>query len=893
MYNKMKKDIKQLYILLLMLFPLSYLNAQKLVIDSTTYNRWPSLNGANISNDGNYLYFLSHDPIANIDTLCIRSTDLVWKMDFPGASSPQITQDSRRILFRRNDSIFVVSLGTTSIQFVEGCSGNFQIKRDREGNDVLIYRLKNAPGQLLFKKISTGEQKNLSAIDKYWSNVNRYLFVFQTHEKVGDKISYHLKRFDLNEDTLVELGQCDQVGNLVFCTDGPGFAYTTQNAEGEKAIWYCGFEKQRPVKLLDDHSVDLEIGLKIDNLLTLSKNGQLYFTLVKLACRQKTVDPVGVDVWSYKDPKLQSQQLIELRSNNSTKKYKALIEVANHRVLRLESDNEELQNFSLTSLPNNWVILQQSGMGDVGHEWNWNKNARTSIYLLSLKDGSRRLVNKKNRYINNCILSPDEEFLLFYDPLKSNYYSYDIAKNLFRNLTSTIRTDWTTLDRDDEPVAKFHPYQIAGFIKGYEYALIYDQYDIYKVALTGKTTPTNLTQGYGRTHHVVLRLAITDHREFDPSEELILHAFNIDTKDEGFYGISLNKQRKPVYFTMQAAKFDALIKARDANSFLVFRIDAKESPNVFFTHDLIHFNPVSNLHPESAYNWLTTELVTWRSLDGTRCQGILYKPENFDPRKRYPLIMQFYERSSDNLHVFINPNVDNGDINIPLFVSNGYLLFTPDVHYKIGYPGRSAFNSVVAAANLLSKRNYINAKKIGLQGMSFGGFETNYIITHTNMFAAAMSASGMTDFVSIYGSIIGDGYSRQCQYELNRDRMGATLWQIPELYIENSPVLRANAIETPLLMMTNKHDEDVPYQQGIELFTALRRLGKKTWMLQYDGQGHSVMDKPADDFTVRVFQFFNYYLKDTLPPKWMTKGIPASLKGLDNGLELDQSGAKP
>jgi dipeptidyl aminopeptidase/acylaminoacyl peptidase len=156
-----------------------------------------------------------------------------------------------------------------------------------------------------------------------------------------------------------------------------------------------------------------------------------------------------------------------------------------------------------------------------------------------------------------------------------------------------------------------------------------------------------------------------------------------------------------------------------------------------------------------------------------------------------------------------------------------------------------------------------------------------------------MASSGMSDFISAYGSVIGNGTSRQRQYELYRDRIGATLWERPDLYIENSPVLKADKVTTPLLMMNNKADSDVPFPQGVEMFTALRRLGKKAWMLQYDGEDHMVFDNAAQDLTIRMTQFFDHYLKGAPAPRWMTEGVPARVKGIDSGLELDTSGRQP
>jgi dipeptidyl aminopeptidase/acylaminoacyl peptidase len=290
---------------------------------------------------------------------------------------------------------------------------------------------------------------------------------------------------------------------------------------------------------------------------------------------------------------------------------------------------------------------------------------------------------------------------------------------------------------------------------------------------------------------------------------------------------------------------------------------------------------------------MRSELITWKTLDGQMDQGILYKPENFDPLKKYPLLVYYYERLSDDLHHFLRPELSTGRLNIPLYVSHGYLIFVPDIHYRIGWTGRSAYDAVVSGVNYLCGRKYVDRTKMGLQGHSFGGFETNYIITHTHLFAAAMSASGLSDFVSGYGNIGGNGNSHQDKYEWGQLRIGATFWEKLGLYLENSPVLRADRVTTPLLMMADKQDEIVPFEQGLVFFTALRRLGKKAWMLQYDGQGHTVFDKASLDLTIRMFQFFNYYLKGEPPPAWMTKGIPARLKGMESGLETDTSGAQP
>lgn len=338
------------------------------------------------------------------------------------------------------------------------------------------------------------------------------------------------------------------------------------------------------------------------------------------------------------------------------------------------------------------------------------------------------------------------------------------------------------------------------------------------------------------------------------------------------------------------------LKARDAEVYLVRRMRATEAPNYFTTTDFKTFTRLSDLHPERGYTWYRAELHSLPMLDGRPTQGVLYKPENFDSTQRYPVIVQIYERKSDGLHAYFTPEALSGagcTINIPSYVSRGYLVFTPDIHYTLGEPGPSAVNAVVAAADYLARLPGVDAKKLGLQGCSWGGYETNYLVTHTDRFAAAVAASSVSDFISGYGSVGGMGNSLQGLYETGQFRMGVTLWQRPDLYIKNSPVFRADQVSTPLLLMQTTTDGITLFSQAVEFFTALRRLGKRAWLLQYDEGDHGLWGKSADDFSLRMAQFFDHYLKGAPPPKWMTRGIPAKLRGVDDGLALDEEISTP
>jgi dipeptidyl aminopeptidase/acylaminoacyl peptidase len=283
--------------------------------------------------------------------------------------------------------------------------------------------------------------------------------------------------------------------------------------------------------------------------------------------------------------------------------------------------------------------------------------------------------------------------------------------------------------------------------------------------------------------------------------------------------------------------------------------------------------------------------MKWKMFDGKESEGLLFKPENFDPKKKYPVIFYFYERNADNLYNYRAPAPSASVVNIPYFVSNGYLVFDPNIWYKNGQPGESAYNSVVSAAKMIAKLPYVDSTKMAIQGQSWGGYQVSYLVTRTNMFAAAGAGAPVANMTSAYGGIRwGSGLNRQFQYERSQSRIGATLWQRQDLYIKNSPLFAANKVNTPLLIMHNDMDGAVPWYQGIEYFTALRRLGKKVWMLQYNGEDHNLVERRnRKDLSIRLGQFFDHYLKGAPAPKWMTEGVPATEKGIDWGTGVETS----
>ena len=265
------------------------------------------------------------------------------------------------------------------------------------------------------------------------------------------------------------------------------------------------------------------------------------------------------------------------------------------------------------------------------------------------------------------------------------------------------------------------------------------------------------------------------------------------------------------------------------------------------------------------------------------------KPEGFDETKKYPVMMYFYEKHSDNLYRYMSPAPSASTINIPLYSSHDYIVFTPDINYTVGQPGQDAYNAIVSGAEALAKNSWVDKDNMAIQGQSWGGYQVAYLVTQTDMFKAAGAGAPVSNMTSAYGGIRWEsGSSRQIQYERGQSRLGTTLSESLQTYIDNSPLFFVDKVNTPLLIMHNDNDGAVPWYQGIELFMALRRLEKPVWMLQYNKEAHNLMERRnRKDLSIRMLQFFDHYLKGEPAPVWLSDGLPATEKGRDWGYDLN------
>ncbi len=339
---------------------------------------------------------------------------------------------------------------------------------------------------------------------------------------------------------------------------------------------------------------------------------------------------------------------------------------------------------------------------------------------------------------------------------------------------------------------------------------MYDAYDIWKLDPSGTNAPENITKNVGRQNKTTFRYIKTDpeSRFIKKGEKLLLSAFDNISKKNGFLVLNGNK-KSDLFF--EEYTYSNLAKAKDKDVYCYTKGNFNTSTDLYVTTDLWKSDKIlSDINPQMKdYNWGgTAELISWTTFDGKPSEGIVYKPEDFDPDKKYPVMIYFYEKHSDNLYQYFSPAPSRSIINIPFYCSRGYIVFTPDIQYTDGHPGKSAYNSIISGVEELAKNPWIDKSNMAIQGQSWGGYQVAYLVTQTDMFkAAGAGGAPVSNMFSAYNGIRWEsGMSRQYQYEQTQSRIGATMWEAPELYKENSPVFFADKVKTPLLIMHNDND---------------------------------------------------------------------------------------
>lgn len=616
-----------------------------------------------------------------------------------------------------------------------------------------------------------------------------------------------------------------------------------------------------------------------------------------------------VDIWNWDSPYTPPQQKTRL-SSTQKKTYTAVIDLRDASNATGSPTDSQRRIVPLTSSPFTRIVFLDGAASDWALAMDNGKYIRTSVWdyknlydvsLVNLTDGSTKPIATAID-AGAYSVSPKGKYFLWFDNGDLQWHSYCVETGVRANLTEGTGVKFYN-EEDDHPTTP-SPYDSSPkWIEGDQAVLIADRYDIWKFSPDGSSA-TVLTSGTGRAGRNRFRAVFLDSkrltdnqrkagvaRSFGAKETIHLTVFNEETMENGLGRMDLSKPRNFEFFT-DTVKFASLSKASADNRVFFTKGNFRNPYDLHITDDFFKSETrLTSINPQmDDYRWGRAELFEWKAYDGTPLKGLVFVPDGVKADEKLPVMIYFYEKYSESLYSFWTPAPSRSTVNIPFYTSRGYLVFIPDIVYKVGHPGESAWNCICSGAEALcEKYSFADKSRMGIQGQSWGGYQTAYLVTRTNMFAAAGSGAPVGNMTSAYGGIRWEsGMTRAGQYEHGQSRIGASLWDEGglALYIENSPVFHVDKVSTPVLIMHNDNDGAVPWYQGIEFFSNLRRLDKPSWLLQYNNEAHNLVERRnCKDLSKRLQQFFDHYLKGAPMPAWMKNGVPMERKGEYFGFE--------
>ncbi|MCB9055887.1 MAG: S9 family peptidase [Chitinophagales bacterium] len=757
---------------------------------------------------------------------------------------------------------------------------------------------------LVLRNLLTGEQITFNQVLEYkFSDDGSRMLISYAKDPDDSTAKNGVSLYYIKERNLVQLSiGGNDFKSFSFSRDGSQLAYLAERDAGKKdlqkfyGLWYYKAGMDSAGLLVDRSTTGMMLGMTVSEFgnVSFSKSGQrIFFGSAEIKPPKDTTliefEHAKLDIWHYNDDYLQTVQTIPARLRAAQQEnFLTVYDLNNKSIQQLES--KEIPQVIPTSEGDGEIFV---GVTDYGQrvEGQWLGTTKKNIYAIHVNTGEKQLI--RINLHGQVYPSSTGKYVMWYDRKAKNYFAWD-GKEI-NNITEKIHVplyeeDW---DTPDDPQA----YGIMGWHEGDSAVYIYDRYNIWVCDPEGVRAPSTVYSGTARSNKWAIRYLRTDPEEkvISKKSNFLFRIFDENNKYSSvwYYHQYFDDifRTIPEFFPTQ---FGQIIKSKNSNNYIYTMEDFSNSPDLYLTANIGDYQynklKLSSINPQQKdYNWGTAELFKWKAYTGKESTGIVYKPENFDPKKKYPVIVYFYEKLSNNLYDYKEPAPIRSAVNVPYFVSNGYIIFMPDIEYKTGYPGQGAYDYIVSGARALAKNSWVDSTNMALQGHSWGGYQAAQLATMTTLFKAVWSGAPVSNMTSAYGGIRwASGLNRQFQYEKTQSRIGATLWERPDLYILNSPLFHLDKVTAPMVILHNDNDGAVPWYQGIELFTALRRLGKKVWMLNYNGEGHGLTERQdMMDYQIRMQQFFDWILKGEKPAKWITEGVPAVNKGKDWGLEVE------
>lgn len=866
--NGTMRCIIVLTILLISFIGFSQSNPKK-ELTAADYHLWSSPWPKKLSENGKWVSFLLYYKNSK-DTLFVKNSKGTKTYSFPGISKGEFSGDSWFFCMTPKGELKITNLFASKEEILKEVD-KYDLSADAK--DLIILR-KGTGGkkQLELRNLASNKSTVLDNIDIYSYNPKAETVAYTTRSGNTTTITLLNLRTKANAVISSTTDNC-KYSNIVWQENGASIAFLKQPLDAaEKTVrTSVGYYTITEGKLTTfnpavqhDFPADMEIFSSPIANLNIAKDGKRIFFKIK-----KTASPIDtsqVQTWNAQDKALYPAK-IQIDAWNSSPK--VVVWWPEEYRFNYITDNE-FPKMMLSGDQKHAFLFNP-----LQNEPQANLVAPLDIYMMDLTTGERKLVLKSQRTGGGTSISIYEKHLVYFKD--RNWWTYDIRSGLHKNLTKDLGVSFS--NRESDWPEESSPYGNPGWIEQDKTLFIYDKYDIWSIPLDGSTA-FRLTNGRGSktTHRIVVQSEDQSRHKnnydgtykglFKPSDRLLIKTEALEHTGYCFWdrknGLQslLDKKMSTSQF-MVSEKNDAYVYVEqnfNTPPRILFKENRNSKEKVLFQSNPQHYK----------YNWGTSKLITYTNSKGTVLNGILCYPANYHADTKYPMVVYVYEKLSQNLYNYVNPSQNNDTgFNIANFTSKGYFVLLPDIVYGIGNPGPSATDCVVSATKKIIDTESIDSARIGLIGHSWGGYETDFIITQTNMFAAAVAGAAITNYVSSYLWIIpGSDQPNFFHAEYGQLRIGKSLYEDYAAYLRNSPIYHADKVNTPLLSWAGEQDSQVDHYQSIEFYLALRRLGKTNTMLLYPKENHTLSDpENKQHLTQSIEQWFDHYLKGDKKPE--------------------------
>lgn len=824
-------------------------------LTESDYKLWSTMHPEKLSDSGLWASYSLHYESGN-DTLFAKNTKNLKTFAFAGGRNGSFIENKLFLCLQLNGQLVITSLFDGTKQIVEGVS-SYSI--NKEGRFLFMH--KNSM-DLTIKDLKTGANLVVPNVPLYSYNEIADALVCSSDSKlllISFKEGLDSKVISTESET--------SYSDFVWQRNGISVAYFF--TKGVSKIGYYNLPTKK-LRVFDpsqfpDFPKDRSLYNASFTPLLISEDGSKVFFGLKTITDEEM--PTGIQLWNTKDKVLYPEKRF---LNNM----KAVDEVGVWIM-------EENRFAAITTKEFPSMILSGDQKSALVYNLQTNEpllcaRAPIDFYLQDISSGKRSLLLEKQSYDQSKLsFSPTGNFLAYFKD--KHWWVYDFKKHTKRNLTKDLKASMAVED-SDRPGEK-RACGMAGWTADNSAILLYDTFDVWLIKTDGSESK-RITKG---------REDITQYRIL-PTTKLQRGTSNFSWSQQGIYNLKekifikavTNSGTELYYWESKIGlktivsgnnRLDNVMVSKDQSTVVYTSENYHQSPLFYaktigakVSHQLFASNP-----QQAKYDWGFSKKIKYTNSQGDLLQAALFYPAAYSPDINYPMVVKIYEKQSQYYNIYENPSLLNGEgFNISNFTSQGYFVLLPDIGYEEGTTGRSALDCVLSACKEVLLHEKVDAKRIGLLGHSFGGYETNFIITQTDFFAAALAGAGVSDVVSNYFSVLElFGKSNYFRFETDQSRLGVSFFENKDRYYRNSPIAFAEQVTTPLLSWSGTKDRTVPYQQSVEFYLALRRLKKQALLFLYEGEGHSLSSKEYKiDLTRRVEEWFSYYLKGGKRPEW-------------------------